>query len=158
MWYVQVRALLHVSTQVESPSGTQRKPLEFRVSEENLVCWRGRGSLDDQPRVSLPQLLDRKRCGKQRFHLAGAAPHALSMPLLSKLRAAARCENVASSGHFTLKHTKEAEEWRKRCPLQKTGEGAPARARPESMLLLLLLLLSRFSRVRLCATPETAAH
>ena len=24
--------------------------------------------------------------------------------------------------------------------------------------LLLLLLLSRFSRVRLCATPETAAH
>ena len=27
-----------------------------------------------------------------------------------------------------------------------------------SMLLLLLLLLSRFSRVRLCATPQTAAH
>ena len=27
-----------------------------------------------------------------------------------------------------------------------------------SMLLLLLLLLSHFSRVRLCATPETAAH
>ena len=26
------------------------------------------------------------------------------------------------------------------------------------MLLLLLLLLSPFSRVRLCATPETAAH
>ena len=26
------------------------------------------------------------------------------------------------------------------------------------MLLLLLLLLSRFSRVRLCATPQTAAH
>ena len=26
------------------------------------------------------------------------------------------------------------------------------------MLLMLLLLLSRFSRVRLCATPETAAH
>ena len=26
------------------------------------------------------------------------------------------------------------------------------------MLLLLLLLLSRFSHVRLCATPETAAH
>ena len=26
------------------------------------------------------------------------------------------------------------------------------------MLLLLLLLLSRFSRVRLCATPWTAAH
>ena len=25
-------------------------------------------------------------------------------------------------------------------------------------LLLLLLLLSHFSRVRLCATPETAAH
>ena len=27
-----------------------------------------------------------------------------------------------------------------------------------SLLLLLLLLLSRFSRVRLCATPEMAAH
>ena len=26
------------------------------------------------------------------------------------------------------------------------------------LLLLLLLLLSRFSRVRLCATPETAAY
>ena len=26
------------------------------------------------------------------------------------------------------------------------------------LLLLLLLLLSRFSRVRLCATPKTAAH
>ena len=26
------------------------------------------------------------------------------------------------------------------------------------LLLLLLLLLSRFSRVRLCETPETAAH
>ena len=30
---------------------------------------------------------------------------------------------------------------------------------PGSMVtLLLLLLLSRFSRVRLCATPQTAAH
>ena len=28
----------------------------------------------------------------------------------------------------------------------------------EALLLLLLLLLSRFSRVRLCATPEMAAH
>ena len=28
----------------------------------------------------------------------------------------------------------------------------------DSPLLLLLLLLSRFSRVQLCATPETAAH
>ena len=28
----------------------------------------------------------------------------------------------------------------------------------KASLLLLLLLLSRFSRVRLCATPETAAH
>ena len=27
-----------------------------------------------------------------------------------------------------------------------------------SILLLLLLLLSRFSHVRLCATPQTAAH
>ena len=31
----------------------------------------------------------------------------------------------------------------------------PARRK---LLLLLLLLLSRFSRVRLCATPQTAAH
>ena len=30
--------------------------------------------------------------------------------------------------------------------------------RTEWMLLLLLLLLSHFSRVRLCATPDTAAH
>ena len=30
--------------------------------------------------------------------------------------------------------------------------------KPFSLLLLLLLLLSRFSRVRLCATPWTAAH
>ena len=30
--------------------------------------------------------------------------------------------------------------------------------RPSGPLLLLLLLLSRFSRVRLCATPQTAAH
>ena len=29
---------------------------------------------------------------------------------------------------------------------------------PRYMLLLLLLLLSRFSHVRLCATPQTAAH
>ena len=28
----------------------------------------------------------------------------------------------------------------------------------EVLLLLLLLLLSRFSHVRLCVTPETAAH
>ena len=28
----------------------------------------------------------------------------------------------------------------------------------KTALLLLLLLLSRFSRVRLCATPQTAAH
>ena len=27
-----------------------------------------------------------------------------------------------------------------------------------NLILMLLLLLSRFSRVRLCATPETAAH
>ena len=28
----------------------------------------------------------------------------------------------------------------------------------QGLLLLLLLLLNRFSHVRLCATPETAAH
>ena len=32
------------------------------------------------------------------------------------------------------------------------------RLKPLVLLLLLLLLLSHFSRVRLCATPETAAH
>ena len=31
-------------------------------------------------------------------------------------------------------------------------------ARPLKLTLLLLLLLSRFSRVRLCATPEMAAY
>ena len=36
-----------------------------------------------------------------------------------------------------------------RCPGE--GKGYP-------LLLLLLLLLRRFSRVRLCATPQTAAH
>ena len=30
--------------------------------------------------------------------------------------------------------------------------------KPDVGMLLLLLLLSRFSRVRLCATPEMAAH
>ena len=34
----------------------------------------------------------------------------------------------------------------------------PPRQLGRLLLLLLLLLLSRFSRVRLCATPETAAH
>ena len=29
---------------------------------------------------------------------------------------------------------------------------------PHNISMLLLLLLSRFSRVRLCATPQTAAH
>ena len=29
---------------------------------------------------------------------------------------------------------------------------------PTALLMLLLLLLSHFSRVRLCATPQTAAH
>ena len=33
-----------------------------------------------------------------------------------------------------------------------------ASSNPAFLTLLLLLLLSRFSRVRLCATPETAAH
>ena len=35
-----------------------------------------------------------------------------------------------------------------------TGDGLQVRL----VILLLLLLLSHFSRVRLCATPETAAH
>ena len=38
------------------------------------------------------------------------------------------------------------------------GQEATVRSAHETMLLLLLLLLSRFSRVRLWATPEMAAH
>ena len=41
-------------------------------------------------------------------------------------------------------------------PGKSTGVGCHFLLRP--ICLLLLLLLSRFSRVRLCATPETAAH
>ena len=33
-----------------------------------------------------------------------------------------------------------------------------SRNKDRSHMLMLLLLLSRFSRVRLCATPSTAAH
>ena len=46
-------------------------------------------------------------------------------------------------------------------PNPGTDLGSPALQTDLSLtepLLLLLLLLSRFSRVRLCATPETAAH
>ena len=42
-------------------------------------------------------------------------------------------------------------------PARKIGF-YPALCRLEPALRLLLLLLSRFSRVRLCATPQTAAH
>ena len=38
------------------------------------------------------------------------------------------------------------------------ADALPSEPPGKSMLLLLLLLLSHFSRVRLCATPETAAH
>ena len=41
-------------------------------------------------------------------------------------------------------------------PVSVTSESAHVGF--ECLLLLLLLLLSRFSRVRLCATPWTAAH
>ena len=34
----------------------------------------------------------------------------------------------------------------------------PFQWKTSTYILLLLLLLSRFSRVRLCATPETVAH
>ena len=91
VWYVQVRVLLNVSRQVEPPSGIQRKPLEFRVSEEDLMCWCGRGSLDDQLRVS-PSSRTGKGVGSSASPGLGAALRALSMPLLSKLRAAATCE------------------------------------------------------------------
>ena len=42
-------------------------------------------------------------------------------------------------------------------PGKSTGLGCHCLLR-KSSLLLLLLLLSRFSHVRLCATPETATH
>ena len=43
--------------------------------------------------------------------------------------------------------------------INTTGVGGFAKGRGNlSFLMLLLLLLSRFSRVRLCATSETAAH
>ena len=42
--------------------------------------------------------------------------------------------------------------------LQLGQEISMIRLKPLVLLLLLLLLLSHFSRVRLCATPETAAH
>ena len=41
---------------------------------------------------------------------------------------------------------------------QEYWSGVPSPSPYIRMLLLLLLLLSHFSRVRLCATPETAAH
>ena len=44
--------------------------------------------------------------------------------------------------------------------LQQKIPSAPLRdgGKDVSLVSLLLLLLSRFSRVRLCATPQTAAH
>ena len=42
--------------------------------------------------------------------------------------------------------------------LEKTEFHGGPHVRAFSPQLLLLLLLSRFSRVRLCATPQTAAH
>ena len=41
---------------------------------------------------------------------------------------------------------------------QEYWSGLPFPPPFDLLLLLLLLLLSRFSRVRLCVTPETAAH
>ena len=109
VWYVQVRVLLNVSRQVEPPLGIQRKPLEFRVSEEDLVCWCGRGSLDDQLHVS-PSSRTGKGVGSSASPGLGAALRALSMPLLSKLRAAATCE-------------------RKLCPLGTSHWSIPKRLR-----------------------------
>ena len=39
-----------------------------------------------------------------------------------------------------------------------TGDGSKVQCCKEQYCMLLLLLLSRFSRVRLCATPQTAGH
>ena len=47
-------------------------------------------------------------------------------------------------------------DWTQVSPI--AGRCFPIWATREALLLLLLLLLSRFSRVWLCATPETAAH
>ena len=58
----------------------------------------------------------------------------------------------------------EVKKWRLGADLFRSGELKMTAFWPNSMnvyvtdMLLLLLLLSRFSHVRLCATPETAAH
>jgi len=51
--------------------------------------------------------------------------------------------------HITLEVNTDPKRKRKRWTLLLQQEGT---------LLLLLLLLCHFSRVRLCATPQTAAH
>ena len=48
--------------------------------------------------------------------------------------------------------------WVKLEPIIQSGVRQKEKHQYGMLLLLLLLLLSRFSRVRLCATPETAAY
>ena len=43
-------------------------------------------------------------------------------------------------------------------PLEQINRGSTLLGHNEHLLLLLLLLLSHFSHVQLCATPETAVH
>ena len=43
------------------------------------------------------------------------------------------------------------------CPLLRTSKN-PENTEQHVVVVVVLLLLSRFSRVRLCATPEMAAH
>ena len=48
--------------------------------------------------------------------------------------------------------------WKQPNITQRHKQGGHTEGRALVLNCLLLLLLSRFSRVRLCATPQTAAH
>ena len=53
---------------------------------------------------------------------------------------------------------REASPWSEGQSSHTEESGSSKKGVQEEMLMTLLLLLSRFSRVQLCATPETAAH
>ena len=57
-----------------------------------------------------------------------------------------------------LQHPRRSSRPKEVCPALAGGFFTTEPPGKSLILLLLLLLLSRFSRVRLCATPQTAAH
>ena len=57
-----------------------------------------------------------------------------------------------------LQHPRRSSRPKEMCPALAGGFFTTEPPGKSLILLLLLLLLSRFSRVRLCATPQTAAH